>query len=359
MRRFARLEQILALDPEHDAAEIFRLLSEQEFPWDMTRSLELALFRTYAVPSIGRLLDRTGEFQRCPQKRYDDTVLVLFEIWLANSEQEHQQAVDHLNRIHWRFDISNADYLYTLATFVVMPVRWINAYGWRRLHPREIRALTNVMRRMGEGMRIDGIPETYTEFAQLLDDYEDEHFSYDPGSRRVAEATMGLFGSWFPRPLSGVVRSATRLLLEPHLLEALGLRHPPAFARTAVALALKARGLVLRMGPPRSDASPVYPQPISYPHGHSLTDLGPESFHRYLARRQAGAGAGADEQQNTSGAAGEATDDVAAAAGAASAARASGCPPEPTSSAHAATAGSTATAHRPEHQAATFWNGSR
>lgn len=345
MRRFARLEQILALDPEQDAAEIFRLLSEQEFPWDMTRSLELALFRTYAVPSIGRLLDRTGEFQRCPQKRYDDTVLVLFEIWLANSEQEHQQAVDHLNRIHWRFDISNADYLYTLATFVVMPVRWINAYGWRRLHPREIRALTNVMRRMGEGMRIDGIPETYTEFAQLLDDYEDEHFSYDPGSRRVAEATMGLFGSWFPRPLSGVVSSATRLLMEPHLLDALGLRHPPAFARTAVAFALKARGLALRMGPPRSGASRVYPQPASYPQGYSLTDLGPESFHRYLARRRTGT----DEPQNTSGAAGGATDDAGAAAGAASAARASGCP------AHAAAADSTATAHRPAQQASAFW----
>ena len=33
-----------------------------EFPWDMNQALSFALFRTYAVPSIGDLLARTGEF---------------------------------------------------------------------------------------------------------------------------------------------------------------------------------------------------------------------------------------------------------------------------------------------------------
>ncbi|RRO14465.1 DUF2236 domain-containing protein [Saccharopolyspora rhizosphaerae] len=287
MRRFDRLKTILAMDPEKDCDEVYRLLSQYEFPWDFTRSLELALFRTYAVPTIGRLLDRTGEFTRCTQKRYDDTVLVLYEILIPGSERSRERALDHLNQLHWRYRISNEDYLYTLATFVVMPVRWINEFGWRELHPREIRALTAVWRRMGEGMRIEGMPETYEGFERLLDDYERERFAFDEGSRRVADSTMRLFGSWFPRPLSAPVSDATRLLMDPHLLEALELPRPPEVARRAVRLALKARGGLLRLGPPRADSKPVTPRPRSYPRGYQLDELGPDSFHRNPTRRDA------------------------------------------------------------------------
>ena len=53
--------------------------SRTSSPGTCTRRMSFALFRTYAVPSIGRLLDETGEFRRAPQKRYDDTVLLLDE----------------------------------------------------------------------------------------------------------------------------------------------------------------------------------------------------------------------------------------------------------------------------------------
>ena len=284
MRRFARLKEILSLDPEQDCETIYRLLSEYEFPWDITRALELALFRTYAVPSIGRLLDRTGEFTRCPQKRYDDTLLVLYEILQADQgTQRRETAVEHLNRIHGRFKISNDDYLYTLATFVVMPVRWIDAYGWRKLHPREIEALTNTMRRMGEGMHIEGIPRTYAEFERLLDDYEQTHFAYDPACKRVAESTLELFGSWFPRPLSTMAGKASLLLMDPHLLDAFRFPHPPPAARKAAQLALKLRGQLVRLGPPRPDTRPYIPRAMTYPDGYEITELGPDSFHRHQA----------------------------------------------------------------------------
>ena len=66
-----------ALDPRRDYVEIYRNLSQHEFPWDMNQALSFALFRTYAVPGIGSLLDRTGEFTGAVQKRYDDTALLL------------------------------------------------------------------------------------------------------------------------------------------------------------------------------------------------------------------------------------------------------------------------------------------
>jgi hypothetical protein len=56
------LDEILRLDPVRDDQRIVYLDTYYEFPFDTTRSLEFALFRTFAVPSIGGLLDETGEF---------------------------------------------------------------------------------------------------------------------------------------------------------------------------------------------------------------------------------------------------------------------------------------------------------
>jgi mpaB/rubber oxygenase-like protein len=279
MKRFDRLERILALDPDSDCEEIYRLLAEYEFPWDITKALQFALFRTYAVPSIGRLLDRTGEFNRAAQKRYDDTVLILSEIFhWGTSSDRGQQALKQLNAIHGRFKISNDDYVYTLSTFVVTPVRWIEQFGWRRLHPREVRALTNAMRHLGEGMKLAEIPETYAQFERLFDDYEREHFEFDAGGRRVADATVALFGSWYPQLLTPAVTRGVRLLMEPHLLTAFGFPPVPSVGRKAAELALKVRAGLLRIGPIRPDSRPVTPDPVSYPDGYEIADLGPASF---------------------------------------------------------------------------------
>lgn len=73
-------DQIRGLDPVRDHQRIVHLDVCFEFPFDTTRALEFALFRTYCVPGISGLLDRTGEFGRCPQKRYDDTDLIISEM---------------------------------------------------------------------------------------------------------------------------------------------------------------------------------------------------------------------------------------------------------------------------------------
>ena len=33
--------------------------------------------------------------------------------------------------MHRSYDISDDDLRYVLATFVVTPIRWLDAYGWR------------------------------------------------------------------------------------------------------------------------------------------------------------------------------------------------------------------------------------
>src|SRR5580658_10964093 len=154
--------RISQLDPGRDYEQIYRILATHEFPWDMNQSLSFALYRTYAVPSIGRLLAETGEFTRRTQKRYDDTALILdtvLEHGLASPQG--RAAVRRMNQMHGSYEIPNDDKLYVLSTFVVMPIRWLDRYGWRRLTEAERVASANYYRALGAQMGIKGIPDTY------------------------------------------------------------------------------------------------------------------------------------------------------------------------------------------------------
>src|SRR2546423_3916335 len=124
MSGFAILKQIQALDPERDHQRIVFLSTCYDFPFDTTRSLEFALLRTYCVPSIAALLDRTGEFARRAQKRYDDTDLIVSELmeWGYDSDRG-QRALRRMNQLHGRFAIANEDFHYVLSTFVYEPIR--------------------------------------------------------------------------------------------------------------------------------------------------------------------------------------------------------------------------------------------
>ncbi len=102
----------------------------------------MALYCTFAVPSISGLLVRTGEFEWRPQKRYDDTGIILGEILASGYDSERgRAALRTLNRIHSSFAISNADYLYVLSSFVFEPMRWLDRFGWRRPIDQEPRDL--------------------------------------------------------------------------------------------------------------------------------------------------------------------------------------------------------------------------
>src|SRR3954451_2404312 len=98
---------IATLDPDRDYEEIYRLMIGHEFPWDMTQALSFALFRTYAVPSIGRLLDETGELEHRTQKRYDDTALLLDEPALHGLRSDRgRRAIRRINLMHGAYPIS-------------------------------------------------------------------------------------------------------------------------------------------------------------------------------------------------------------------------------------------------------------
>jgi ER-bound oxygenase mpaB/B'/Rubber oxygenase, catalytic domain len=277
VRRSPYLEEILRLDPLVDDERIVHLDTCYEFPFDTTRSLELALFRTFAVPSIGALLDSTGEFAERAQKRYDDTDLILSTIAEAGySSEEGKRAIRRMNRIHGRFEISNEDFLYVLSTFVYEPIRWNARFGWRPLVEQERLATFHFWRAVGTRMAIKEIPEAYDELERFNVEYERVNFRRTEAGMRVGRATRSMFLSWFPFVPERVGAPAIHALLDQPLLDAFGFPRPSRPLRRAATAALRARArVVARLPPRRRPRLRTRIRHRTYRDGYTLEALGP------------------------------------------------------------------------------------
>ncbi len=265
------------LDPDVDFAEIYRILAAYEFPWDMTQSLGLALYRTYAVPSIARLLAATGELQTRTHKRYADTGLILDAVLEHGfGSATGRASIRRMNQMHGAYTISNDDMRYVLSTFVVVPSRWIERFGWRPLSETERRASANYYRELGRHMNIKDSPRTYQEFAHYLDGYEREHFAYSPEGRAVSDATLSLLTSFHPRALRPLILRLTIALLDPPLRDAFRYSDPGPMARALAGAALRGRAAVVRRLPPRRRPRYVrqVPEFAIYPGGYEVDRLG-------------------------------------------------------------------------------------
>lgn len=265
------------LDPAVEFVEIYRTMVMHEFPWDMQQALSFALFRTYAVPGIGRLLYETGEFTESVQRRYDDTALLLEPpTRLGFEHPEARAAIRRINQMHRAYDIPDHEFAYVLSTFVVIPKRWLDDYGWRSMTPVELEASVQYYRQLGRHMGITQIPETYEGFEQLMDSYEAEHFAYDEGARKVADATLDLLVSFQPKVAARAVRPFSVALMDAPLRAALGYPSPSAAFEKVSRGALKVRGRLLSVAPARRTPFSVTQSPTirSYPEGFKVEEMG-------------------------------------------------------------------------------------
>jgi len=273
------LDEIRQLDPVKDHQRIEYLDSAYEFPFDLTRSLEFALFRTYAVPSIGGLLKKTREFTDRTQKRYDDTDLIISTLGEYGYDSEiGRRALRRMNQQHGRYPISNDDFLYVLSTFVFEPIRWNARFGWRRMIEQERLGHFYFYREVGRRMNIKGIPETIEALEQYNVAYERDNFRYTEEARQVADSTRDLFLSWFiPKPLWALGYPAVYALMDDPLREAFRYPKPPAAVQALVINALKLRGRAVSMLPSRRrPRMRTEMRHRSYPNGYKIEELGPD-----------------------------------------------------------------------------------
>ncbi|MBA3869186.1 MAG: DUF2236 domain-containing protein [Anaerolineae bacterium] len=270
--------EIAALDPIRDHLKIVQWVGEYEFPFETQRSLEFALFRTFAVPSISGVLASSGHFAAHGQKRYDDTALIIAEIAENGYDSERgRDAIRRMNQIHHHFTISNDDYLYVLSTFVFEPSRFGRLLSWREATNNEKLANYIFWREIGRRMNIQNIPDTIQAFEQFNRDYERDHFHYAESNHQVAESSVQVFLQWYPKLLHPLARQAIYALMDAALLDAVGFPHPPRWWRWLVRKALRVRATFVKWMPRRRKPFLLTQSAIrTYPTGYKMDDLGPE-----------------------------------------------------------------------------------
>jgi hypothetical protein len=263
-------------NPPRTPCQIVHHLAGYEFPWDITRALELALLKTFCVPRISQLLAHTREFIDRPQKRYDDTGLLVAEMMQWGYEHERGlRAIQRMNAIHSRFAIENSDFLYVLSTFIYEPIRWINAWAWRPLTPEERQGFVTFWQRVGEHMELTDIPATDAAFEAYHDRYETSIFAYTEANQKIAESTRNLFASWFPVWLRPVVRPCADSLLAPYICQHLGIKPQPLWLSGLVQNNLRLRSRLAHQFPPRQVSSFFTDHPTrTYPDGYTIEELG-------------------------------------------------------------------------------------
>jgi hypothetical protein len=275
-RRVTR--EIARLDPVRDHVEIVRLMGCYEFPYDTVRALELALFRTFGGPDGSGLLDRTGEFGRHGQKRYDDTAILISEFLVDGYDGPvGQRAIAHMNRIHGAYRIANDTFLFVLSTFVFDPIDWMQRFGWRPMTRREQLALFEFWRQVGRRMGLHDLPSDLDAFRTWAEEYQRRHFHFTESNRRVADATVRIVEGWLSRPLRWAVFPVLNTLLDERLRRSFNYPEPSAWLTGLVRGALWARKQFLKVF--TFEPTPKIPRTTfyrTYPKGdYEIESIGP------------------------------------------------------------------------------------
>lgn len=276
-RKFDVLRRIEQLDPEHDAQEIVYLVGAYENPFLIRKALEFALFRTYAVPAISRLLNATGQFAGHGQKRYDDTALIIAMLAEYGYESdEGRKAIALMNYMHGRYNIGNNEMLYVLSTFIYEPVRWNQRYGWRKPTRRENLANYYFWCEVGRRMGITAIPASYEAFEAFNIAYEAAHFRYADSNHRVGTQTVNIFLNWFPAVVQPIVREGLYAMMDDPLLQAFGFPKPSGVMRLIARGGLWLLGRIKRFTPPRRTPYSLLREPNrTYPDGFDIDAIMP------------------------------------------------------------------------------------
>ncbi|KAK0659986.1 Mycophenolic acid synthesis protein B [Lasiodiplodia hormozganensis] len=248
-----------------EAQEIQKELIQCEFPFTMNKALQFALFRTYGIPTISRLLVQTqqlSEKEHAP-RRYVDTE-VLIQDFIANSPESERAnaAIARMNYLHSLYrksgKISNGDLLYTLALFALEPKNWINRYEWRKLTDLEICALGTFWKSVGDAMEISyeelpGSTEGWKDGIQWIDEvakwseaYEKKYMVPHQDNKKTADETTAMLLYDAPSSLHPVGFKVVSALMDGRLRKAMMYSDPPAGLVSAIDVAFKIRAFLLR-----------------------------------------------------------------------------------------------------------------
>lgn len=196
---------------DEDAYKIQLGTSQLEFPFTFQKALQFALFRTYGIPSISKLLVATSQLSdvTTASKRYADTAVLIREFMSHRpSDPRTLEAIARMNYIHSMYQKSGAirddDMLFTLSLFALEPIRWVQRYEWREFEEFEKCALGTFWKSIGDAMgisyqKLNSANEGWPDGLQWLEDmadwserYEEEHMVPHIDNKTTADQTVAI-----------------------------------------------------------------------------------------------------------------------------------------------------------------------
>ncbi|CEN62349.1 hypothetical protein ASPCAL08985 [Aspergillus calidoustus] len=274
--RFRRVKQIhkkynyptresFARMTDEDAFQIQKNLVQFEFPFFFTKALQFALFRTYGIPTVSKVLTKTTQFS-APEtslKRYSDTVVLVQEfVGQSPTAARSHAAIARTRFVHSGYrgsgTILESDMLYTLGLFAVQPVRFINKYEWRELTDMEKCAIGTFWKSLGDGLNIsyDELPSGKSGFRDGLhwleeimawsDAYEEKCMLPHVKNREVADGTTEVLLYSIPKAFHPIGLNFVSFMMDDRLRKAMLYEAPPASYAKLFSFLLSSRRFVMR-----------------------------------------------------------------------------------------------------------------
>ncbi|KAL8686601.1 MAG: hypothetical protein Q9224_005397, partial [Gallowayella concinna] len=235
---------------DEDAFNIQENIAQLEFPFTFTKALQFALFRTYGIPSISKLLVATSQFSdvSTASKRPSDPRTL--------------EAIARMNYIHSVYQkngsIRDDDMLYTLSLFCLEPIRWIERYEWRSLDAFEQCAMGTFWKSIGDAMgisfrKLKSAEKGWEDGLQWLHDlddwsqrYERENMIPHASNKKTADQTVAILLWGLPGALKPFGARVVSVLMDDRLRTAMMYDKPSDFYFSLIASIFATRKFVLR-----------------------------------------------------------------------------------------------------------------
>ncbi|KAI1819140.1 hypothetical protein F4861DRAFT_166897 [Xylaria intraflava] len=246
------------------AQQIIEYLIRSEFPAFSELALQFALFKTYGVESISRLLLATTNLIDPVKslKRYEDTGAIIGEFMLhPPSSDRAMRSIARMNFLHSKYieqgAISNEDLLYTLSVFVMEPPRFARLYEWRAMNDMEYCAYGVFWKAIGDSMGIkykgylthdswrDGI-EWADDITAWAKSYEVKAMRPNLVANKPAKALIPMLMYWLPWFAKPFAEEVICVLMGDRVREAFMLPEPGITAAATVYSLMLLRRFYLR-----------------------------------------------------------------------------------------------------------------
>lgn len=247
-----------------DAQQIVWSIGWYEYPFSYNKSLEFALFKTYGIPAVSKLLCETDQLVgKCAAKRGEDTV-VLFQEFIGQSlnSARGKLAVARMNWLHARYrnKILDNTLLFTFSAILVEVSEWMKKFEWRPMTPLEEFAHYVFWREIASRMSIPEsiIPSSYAEVRTWYRQYEAEYMVYTDDNHAAGEGTVNLMlGSIRIKSVRPIVRRFIIACMEEHLRIAMGFEKvSPVYLKLVLGICAVRRFVMKHLTLPRYYRSP-------------------------------------------------------------------------------------------------------